>query len=358
MTYNLLYIEDQDPSSIIRSIEEDKQFKVKHLKPQCLEEVLSESKGVDLILLDFKLTEASETNMKVDAPAIASAFRTFGSDSQKDLPIVLISTRENITNYYKDFSSKDLFDFTTTKHYFLKSINNYKSKMISAIEAYSMIKSNTFDMCQCLGISTQKSEELDFRIDMNLNRDTIKEDIFAYSNFILQNIVRSVGVLIGEDILSARLGISTKSKDWSNLKQELESFKYTGIYSESYQRWWANDIQKWFEEKYEGKASLRRLNAKQRCEVIKVITSLKNLNPIDKIEKDNYKTKSSNFWTICKHTKKAIDPIDGFEIYERELYPWQEKEYLSFLGTSSDYYKYVKPADKKKVREIEKELSK
>ncbi len=354
MVYKILYIEDQNPDTIIARLHDSGDFKVKHLSPNTLENVLENLSKQNLLLLDFKLTE--EADIQVDAPTIASALRTFGSDSHKNIPIVLISTRENITNYYKDFTSKDLFDLTTTKDNFLDNIEKYTKRLKSLISAYKLIGKEKGKMEKILGISTKFKKSIDYRIELNLKKETIKDDIFAYSNFIHQNLIRSIGVLIGEDVLSARLGISKDSPDWEKLKVKLGKAKYKGISSDSYNRWWAQKIIEWFEKNNKGKSSLRRLNAQQRCEVIKKITKLKRLIPLEKIDDRGYKAQSSNFWTFCKETKKAIDPIDGFEIYDRELFGWQEKEYISFLGKSSVFEKFLKPSDKERIREIEKSL--
>ena len=91
--------------------------------------------------------------------------------------------------------------------------------------------------------------------------------------------------------------------------------------------------------------------------MIKGATNLEGLIPLTKIDERGYTAKSSKFWTICKYTKRPIDYIDGFELYERELFPWQETEYISFLGISSKrYFPLVKPNDKNRISEIEQQL--
>jgi hypothetical protein len=99
---------------------------------------------------------------------------------------------------------------------------------------------------------------------------------------------------------------------------------------------------------------LRRLIAPERVEKLKEITRLENLNPIKKLKHSC----SENYWTICKEKKAAIDPIDGLELNERDLYPWQEKEYISIWAglESSALMKIVSKNDKIRLRKIEKEI--
>ncbi|MNT99432.1 hypothetical protein D3C72_2422740 [compost metagenome] len=53
-----------------------------------------------------------------------------------------------------------------------------------------------------------------------------------------------------------------------------------------------------------------------------------------------------------------IDSLDGLELHQRDLFPWQEKEYISIKAglESSDLTKYIKQSDKARLREIMKQL--
>ncbi|MDZ7726101.1 MAG: hypothetical protein U5L75_00790 [Candidatus Campbellbacteria bacterium] len=70
--------------------------------------------------------------------------------------------------------------------------------------------------------------------------------------------------------------------------------------------------------------SLRKLNAEQRLKQLEKITGL-SLS----IQEPTKYAKSTSYWTICKETSLPIDPIDGLELYKKDLLEWQDKEYLS-----------------------------
>lgn len=355
MAYNILYIEDDINGSVKSELEQNGQFDVEVWNPNSIEELTSKVSGKDLILADFRLEKSGSI---ADGPSFAQALRTRNSRTHIDIPIVLFSVEGNITDYYKDFTSQDLFDFSIPKGIYLGNSKKYNTRLLSVIGAYEEIKNKKFDLNSVLGVSQEFSaNNLDYRIQFSLSKEIFSQDVHAYSHFILQNLIRSVGPLIGEDYLSAKLGISKESPDWEKLKSKLSEFKYSGIYSSSYNRWWSHGIADWFQSNDKNKRSLRKLNAEERTVSIKEILSLNELSPLVKIEKGAYQAKSSKFWSICKETNLPIDIVDGFELYEKELYPWQEPQYISFLGKSSKKYSQsIKPIEMQRIVELENTL--
>lgn len=352
MAYSVLYIEDDNSGSIVSELNKDNQFEVDVWNPDSLENLNTKIQGKDLVIADFRLDKSGSI---VDGPSFATALRTKNSRAHKDIPIVLLSVENNITDYYKDFASQGLFDFSIPKEVFLSNSTKFNKRLISVIEAYQEIQEKRFDLNSVLGISQEFANlYLDYRIPFSIEKETYSQDVHAFSHFILQNLIRTVGPLIGEDYLSAKLGISKESPDWEKLKDKLLTFKYTGVYSSSYNRWWFQSIADWFQTKEKNKKSLSRLNAEERAESLKEILDLKDLIPLVKIKKGAYQAKSSNFWTICKETSLPIDIVDGFELYEKELFPWQDSQYISFLGKSSKKYsKSVKPIDRQRIADLE-----
>ncbi|MBP6303094.1 MAG: response regulator [Bacteroidia bacterium] len=350
MAYKILYIEDLDPGSIVHDLKSNG-FEAEHYNPESLEALVSKTKDYDLLLLDFRLTE--NKMVVFDAPTIAQTVRTIGGSAHIDMPIVLISTEVKITDYYKDYSSQDLFDFSVSKEIFLGHLEKYTTRLKSVINAYKLITETNKNLEQCLSISANKLKSLDYRIIEQLNGEMYKNDIFAFNSYLLNQIIRSVGVLIGEEVLLARLGICKSSPDWKNLKMELEPFKYKGVYHDAYERWWSAEIEDWWKEKTNN-LSLRRLSAEQRVEVIKKFAKYTELI----VQKKTNHATSSNYWTICKQLKIGIDSIDGLELHHRELKPWQEKEYISIQAglEASELFNFVKHSDKERLKEIASKL--
>jgi hypothetical protein len=358
MAYKILYIEDLDPGSIIHDLN-NHGFEVKHYVPKNFEETVKEVNSYDLLLFDFRLTE---TTAIFDAPTIAQTLRTINSDNHRDIPIVLISSETKISDYYKDLTSQDLFDLSLTKDTLLNNLEKYSLRFSSLINAYKTISTEKFDVVKCLNLSKGQAKNLDYRIVEKLNRDMFSSDIFAFSSFILNNLIQTIGPLFGEDVLSARLGISKTSEDWEKLKSHFDSFKYNGIFSNSYNRWWSDGLINWWKDNNEGKNTLRKLNAEQR---LKKITEITGLSLVAQ-EPTKY-AKSTSYWTICKETHLPIDPLDGLELHKKDLLDWQEKEYLSiqaglepqkFDSTTKKpvYIEFLKPIEKNRLKSIAKNL--
>ena len=139
MGYKIVYLEDLEPDSIKREIE-SQGFEVIHVQPKGnFEETLKEIQQchANLLLMDFRLN-AGEA--KFNAPPFAQFFRSQVVETNVSLPIVLISSEDNISVYYRDFTSFDLFDFAIDKTNFLRKINKYCSLFNELIEGYEELR--------------------------------------------------------------------------------------------------------------------------------------------------------------------------------------------------------------------------
>lgn len=354
MSYKILYIEDLDPSSIVSEFAscgiEAIPFAPTSFEATILEMVKPE---YDAIVLDFRLTKGIQSAV-FDAPTLAQTIRTKTTVNHKFSPIFLISNETVISTYYKDFTSHDLFDYSNSKEWFLQNVKNFCNKLINFIDAYKIISSSEYSLQKILAASQIEFQFVDFRIIESLKSDFYNKDTFAVSSYIYNNIIKSINFLVGEDVLSARLGIKKSSPDWNLLLTILSDFKYKGIFANSHSRWWFHEIEDWWKNNSKLNVSLRRLNSEKRCNEIKHITGLNGLIPLEKIKY----SQSDNFWNICKAKKVAIDPAEGLELFQKDLLPWQDKEYISMIAglESVKLYKYVKPADKKRLSEFEKTI--
>lgn len=348
MDHKILYVEDQ----VAHSIEDD-------LKRQGFNVVLNDSDDFnelfdvinqtefDAYILDFRLTA---NKGRIDAPAIAQALRTEGVNHKK-APIILISNEEYLKQFDKDLTSQDLFDFAVSKKEFREKIDKYSKRINSFIKAYETIKVKEFKLDKILNISSQEQDKLiDCRLIEKISSDKIKDDLYAYCRFINISLIRGIGPLVGCDILAARLGIRKESKDWEALLALLDKCKYKGILSDVYDRWWMELILDWWNSISDGRP-LRRSSAAERVNIIgsKLGLELEEIKPL------NYAV-SSNFWTICMGTKQALDPSEGYIINKKDIFPWQEMEYLSLSAAleQSEYREYLSQIDKNEIREFEK----
>src|SRR5690554_2038004 len=353
MAYKILYIDDQDSSSRKKDFESIG-YDVETYKPtNDFKEIAVKVKdGIDALILDYKLTEGEGEQACFDAPTVAQFVRTLHIKDNYDIPIVLMSNQKIFTDSYKkDFTSQDLFDFTITKQEFNASKSDFGKKLKSFIEAYTKIKS---DKSLLLSLGLNKDFKLNSRL--NLSYAKVKNDIFIVSTLIYEDIISSVGLTIGEEVLAARLGIAINSDQWSDVLDSLKESKYTGVFSDFKNRWWMAKVNLWWNEKISDSIPIRRLNAYERVELIRLKLKLENLTIATKTKY----SKSSNFWTVCKYSKEPIDPFDKVELLKDYL-PWQEKEYLSLdsaLLNREEFKNLISKIDKKEIRELATKLNK
>ena len=352
MAYKILYVEDNDPGSITASLEQHG-FEIVHHDPVQFETSLAAAmKGdIDLLLLDFRL---SSKKAIFDAPTLAQTIRTEHSDQYRDIPIVLISSEILISGYYKDFTSQDLFDFAISKEQLGLNLPKYSRRFVDLIDVYKKISqtiSNGDELASLLNIPKEISNKISRKALDYLTKDKFKSNSFMASKFLLNHIVKPSGILIGEEILAARLGVDIGCEGWNILKENLKECKYTGIFSASYDRWWSSKIDLWWSS-FETNHILKRLKASQRVHRLTEQFKIENLKPA----KVSRYSKSDYFWTICQKTKMPLDPIDGFE-KEIEKESWEDAEYYSMIGVSElDSEKRLKLLDRRRYAEEAKEL--
>lgn len=355
MAYKILYVEDQAAESRAQDMS-NIGFEVVTYDPSSDMSLLLKQvdENTKALVLDYRLT-AGEKQACFDAPTVAQTFRSkFSHDTQAqfEIPIILMSNESVITDYYNDFTSQDLFDFTLTKKEFINNKERFGNKLIAFIEGYAKIREVEFNISKALGLENGEEQILHNSLEIKTTR--FNKHAFEYSQLIFEQIIRSIGPLIGPDLLSARLGVSKSSKNWEELLNELEDSAYKGILSKVYPRWWMSKVNSWWLEKIT-KEPLRRLDAEHRTQLISEKLKL-NLTPL----KPTKLSQSSTFWTICKYSHEAIDPFDGVELLKRDLLIWQEKEYLSIdsaLTRIEAYKDYISEIDKKALRELSEKLN-
>jgi len=150
---------------------------------------------------------------------------------------------------------------------------------------------------------------------------------------ILKDLIYAKGVLINEKYLASRLGIDIEnSPDWEKVKASFADAKYTGVFSDGWDRWWMYKVDNIFEVLSE--TYLSYLDAKEKVSLfIDILDDVENINYPEPIETQDgtIKNYSYRYWTMCKALKKPMDAKEGFKVYTRqEPKPWQEYEYVSF----------------------------
>ena len=281
------------------------------------------SNNIDGLILDLELNDLpNEKNERAyfRGTSLAQEIRTRqkGNDI-RSFPIVLFSAQDKLDTLLES-TGIDLFDICINKDVSSDVFEQYSLQLYTLAHGYKTLIDEE-QITNILGINT---ELIDCRFISELHKN-IKLPIHVRAMFILRELINRQGLLINEEVLAARMGIDKNlSEDWSILLQIISSTKYTGVFSEGWQRWWMPLIEKWFESITTD--NWRSLPARNRVEIIKKITGLSGLNFAEKINKST----SDEFWTVCQGYHVPIDTIDGLILDGQEnLYPWQEPLYVS-----------------------------
>lgn len=339
--YNILYIEDENAKSIQEDLKSYGLI-VETLNPINFDMVLNEihRKSYDAYIMDFRLTSGTG---RVDAPTFAATLRTNGKN-QKKAPLIMITNENYLSEFENDFTSQDLFDMVLTKPNLRNNYEKYSQRIKSLIDAYRFIKNSDFDINKILGIDSLHI--LDYRFLDCLESFRNKEDLYGYVRTISNSLIRAIGPLVGTDVLAARLGIDIQCDDYAKLlnTSQFLQCKYTGILSNTYERWWFDKIKKIWESI--SNESLRRTEARDRVFILNenFNLSLEAATPLEMAT-------SSTFWTICHKYQKPLDPSEGYQFRYRHFDEWLEPEYISLIGAleNPNLQRFLSPIDKEDV---------
>ncbi len=311
-------------------------LEIEVIKPNVFKKLLPiiKEKSAAGLIIDLRLDEvANDEGNTVDfrGTSLAQELRTrMGEGGFAPVPIVMWTVETNFTTSYNNIkSAQNIFDQVYEKDTVVSDYPDQVAlELIELSWGYSTIwktlRSDTKNpINKILGLE-EHEKWLDPRVGIELEEEPKLPD-HEFANYVISNVVKPRGILIEEEILAARLGVSMKSADWGALKEKVCQLQYTGAFSDAWPRWWATKIEDWWFSLDDAQKSLRSLKAEERIELLKKHLSLKNLELPEAINK-NYSTKH---WTICQSYRKALDPADGYMVSSKQNLPWLEQQYVS-----------------------------
>lgn len=362
MKYKVLYIDDetsQNSQAFADGLSSQNLIDIAIKLPtkfeELINELIAEQKDIDALILDLKLdgNQQGDRTATYTAPSLATGIRTkcFAENGfEKEFPIFLISSTNNLKKYYdSDTSSHDLFDYTFYKTSIAQKGKEYELLITSITHAYKAIQENKTNFNTLLGLPADSEiPNKIFTTKFLLGDGTSISEI---SQYIFNEIISKSGVLIDENILAARLGINiNESSDWQTLIEKLKDYKYSGIFKDSFNRWWSNDILNWWNSNFI--KPLIQLSALDRVNLLKEKFQLHNLVQAQQI----HKTTSTKFWTVCQAYKLPLDPKDGFLLDGNLMHTWQDKRYLSLHSIlerdAKELGLFIHPAEKERLEDI------
>ncbi|MBI2272551.1 MAG: hypothetical protein HYU70_02035 [Bacteroidetes bacterium] len=332
MPSKYLYIDDENDGTtraIAIGLELSDRLRVELSEPQELKKqkefFQKNLPQYDGIILDLRL-DGRRLDIPYNAPALAAELRMMAAEGTIScMPIILCSTEEKMRATYDiDRSSHDQFDYKFQKQE-SPPWEKFSRKLDSLALGYKEINKSGFTWPELLG--RKDLSVLDKGIFEQFADPEKRLPVFSYASFIIKELFHHPGLLIKEMLLAARLGIDIQASHdaWPKLLHDfLGSAKYSGIFSDGWDRWWSDLVIGLFNTQTQQRLSM--LDAEQRVAAITDLTGIKGLVAAAPIERNI----SASYWTVCEFYKKPLDPLEGFKIHSSiEPKSWQEYKYIS-----------------------------
>ncbi|MEZ7197711.1 hypothetical protein [Pseudodesulfovibrio karagichevae] len=345
-------------------------LEIKVVKPNVFKRLLhtiqdEKAKG---LIIDLRLDEIAfdEEGNTVDfrGTTLAQELRTrMGEGGFPPVPIVMWTVETNFTTSYKNIkSAQDIFDQVYEKD---TAVSDHPEKVALELlelswgygQIWRILRGDSkAPINEILGLE-EHEDWLDPRIGIELEEEPKLPD-HEFANYMITNVVKPRGVLIEEEVLAARLGVSMNSKDWGALKEKICHLRYAGVFSDAWPRWWATKVEDWWFSLEASQRSLRSLKAEERVELLKKYLELEKLEASTPIN-ESYSTK---FWTICQAYHRPLDPADGYMVSSKQSLPWLEQLYVSTEAlldrTAARNNIKLHPLEREKFAEVRAEMQK
>ncbi|MGR2881306.1 hypothetical protein ABMX65_05670 [Vibrio vulnificus] len=379
MPINYLYIDDEKTevldvmTSSITNRSNDN-LKISHTQVlgtlgEAVSYILKHQDEIQGIIIDQDLKAESEEGKKADyyGTTLAQQLRTDMAISRSDrraqsklktMPLVLMSNEDVIVKSFEpDDSSKNLFDFVVTK----TSLRDLSAQIRTAkvlcdlVDAYDVANKlfkadgelNDDEMRLILQVDEHRYGYIDSRF-----LDYIKpkaNDPHALVASIYSSLVQSAGMLVTEDMLKTKLGISGDSVGWEKLKEEcFKPYLYHGPFGRIKERWWFSGIEDWW-YKLHPEDVLQSLTARERVKILLEKTGFEGLEAISTRYPGD---ESEYYWVNCVLSGLPLDSFDGLRVRDPDAKPWEQVKYLdlkSFKTDTTEKYA-VHRDDRSKVR--------
>jgi hypothetical protein len=320
---------------------------------QKIKDIFADADG---IILDWRLSEPND-NSKItySAESLAQHIRFLITDKQlkRDIPIVIFSANSDFKeSYRRDGTGHDLFLRVYSKDDFSQNSEGLIEDLLSLGQAFKDVQKNTNLKVEDL-LCPPSPINFDSRLKSEISELIEKKIPHNLIKFILDEVVLRPGVLIGEEILAARLGIDISgSPDWTDLvsKTLTPSIGYAGVLSTGWNRWWADGLIAWWKAEINDRHP-QYFNAVERVKMLQEKTNYKSLTPAKKLPF----CLSDEFWVICENTRNPIDISDGLLIQTEVLRPWQDEQYVSLYSILEGYKSFkLNPLEKERFEHLKK----
>lgn len=367
MATTFIYIDDDKLKEAKEKVQGFEQLGLKILTNQHkgtwenqLKFIKENESNLDGLILDLRLDDyQNEEGERADfrGTSLAQEIRTRQKEGEfKPFPIILFSGNDKLEQSLEQ-SGKDLFDICIDKGQInMNSYDIFTPQLLALADGYKAISTSKLNLSDILKVNM---EIVDERFISQLN-DLNTSPAHVIAGFIINELIEKQGILIDEYILAARLGIDkNRSTDWKKVLESLSPAKYSGVFSNGWNRWWMYQVDEWWKSVINAESYLRSTSSKKRVEKIKLKLGLNNIFPAERIAKAD----SDEYWTVCLGYNQPLDPVDGLMIDGQEnLYPWQDVQYVSvdaaLMRKNGSNWKKVARLEEDRLRDLQQQFKK
>lgn len=316
----------------------------------------------DIVFLDFRLDEDLANNdLSVNEAykggGIAQILRERVSKNEgryQDHPIVLVSSENNLEYLYDpEKTTHDLFDSCYKKEDLADENNHDKlsKKIIALIEGYKILNHQTSDLDLLNLFNLYENEEN----EEILNQQELKQPLWGSdiphvrARFILKNILRREGILLSKYEIAARLGANPESLD-EIILSALNKCKYTGIFSEGWERWWSHLFEDFLTENLGFRPY--SMSSKDRVEILNSKIGSALLPAISRWNR-SVEEKTLFSCTLCRQPTELKHSLSA---YDPSIPKFVQKKRICFRCIKEESYEknkiFIDDNDQKFVRDI------
>lgn len=345
MPTNIKYlcIDDQQDSTIdplLARLESDGLIEFERWTPKNLEDQLPAiegfiraQKGAFGLLLDLRLdVDADENGNRVSyrGPTLAQELRTRMAEKQiPSFPIALWSVNTKFQkSYFGDESSHDLFDGVFGKDREVADCPDAVAKKLSALAVgYESLRGlNKESLISTLGLTSETSSPLYSQFLDEYSQIFTENATHEIAHFLLNELLKVEGLLVSEEMIAARLGVSISDSigEWEKVKDNFGAAKYEGPFYQAWPRWWWFRVEDWWANLPHENCELGSLTSAERVSLLNEIFNAKLVE-----SKPILPEYSSQFSTLCVGTSAPLDPVDGLRVVRRSSRNWQDTLYVS-----------------------------
>ena len=288
----------------------------------------------DLVAIDFRLDDEDLSANDYKGGTLAKILREAVLEApDKDFPIVLVSTEEDIRTIYRiDKTSHDLFDQIYLKDHL--NDRQYREKchreFLSLAKGYktlsTAIKSGKLNLSNLLALSEDELELLPLH-GLATDIKEINSVTHVVARILLRQVIGRPGPLLAARDVAAHLGLKNEEIQISQILDYLEreiEMSYSGVFSDGWSRVWCHRLDKWSTDVLG--ALLSSFTGEERAKKISIVTGLELEPAVSK-----WTGKSDElFFFACSVCGFPTERRNSVALYDKILLPYSERKRACF----------------------------